>query len=231
MSATVRASRSTTVWMLEDDAGAFARHVRRLLPSAWWMCSRVGPGALHQVHQHPTLPDALECGGREQCFLPLPAGAQGPEGALAGAGVVTEPGLRVAALVRFLGTRHRPAGLFAPEVLGAGQVSVRWDDATGHDVLTRQVGAVWEALEATTTPAVLSKGTGAHAGGRAEGSAKGDGLGGSGPALPESEFLARIGPAARELVVRQGLSLAAVGRDEPLWRLEQVEPVGTPRRP
>ncbi|GAB6897218.1 hypothetical protein [Kineosporia succinea] len=140
----------TRIWMLEDDVVAFGKQVSARLPAAWWMCSRPGPAGLHRVHAHAALDEALACSGA-QAFLPLPAGAQPPAGALAGPGVATDPDLRVAALVQFLGTREHPADLWGAGHLEAGHLMAR---LSGDD-LEEQRRVIWQALEEVTSPARL----------------------------------------------------------------------------
>ncbi|GLY16603.1 hypothetical protein Kisp01_36180 [Kineosporia sp. NBRC 101677] len=147
--------RRTDFWLIEDDLRAFAARVASVLPAAWWMCSRPGPYGLQQVHAHRELGEALHCGGGEQAFLPLPAGAEPPAGALVGSGVQVERGLGVSAMVTLRPTVRRAADLFGPGHLQAGHVSVRWNPAQDRlDVLQEQTDQVWAALDELTVPAL-----------------------------------------------------------------------------
>ncbi|GAA3598961.1 hypothetical protein GCM10022223_12940 [Kineosporia mesophila] len=142
-------TRTTQLWLLDDDLRAFGSRVRDALPGAWWMCSPAGPRGLLQVHAHAAADEAMTCGSGVQSFLPLPAGAQPPDGALVGAGVTSEPGLGVAALVQVQATRHEPGGPFTGETLHAGRLVVRWNASA---VLDAQIEEIWRALTSVTQP-------------------------------------------------------------------------------
>jgi hypothetical protein len=180
-------TKKAIVWMLEDDVRAFGQQVRLALPVAWWMCSHPGPRGLHQVHAHASLEEALDCGGRIQASLPLPAGPEVPEGALVGAGVTPQPGVPVSALVRFVQTVQQPVGLFGSAHLQAGGLTVRYEQ--GLFELAEQVEQVWSALEKVTSSGLVAEADGTE----------------------HTGF--RIGPAARALVTETGLALSLGGSE------------------
>ncbi|MEV0681417.1 hypothetical protein AB0I60_33340 [Actinosynnema sp. NPDC050436] len=176
-------TRTTDLWLLPEDEALLGQRIGNALPTGW-LCSQPGPVGLHRVHLHATVAEAFDCGG-VQVFLPLPAGAAAPDGVEVAGGVVTDPGLRGAAIVQLLRS-HVRGGVF-----GCGRLAVRWSEPDVgpelHRLLGEQVAEVWRALRAATRPAALRDATGRELSGT------------------------RIGAAARELVVRTGIPLSRNG--------------------
>lgn len=155
-----------------------------------WRCSQPGPPGLHQVHLHPTLSAALDCGprGGVQAFLHLPIGAALPDGVLPVDGVGTPAGPKPQAIVQLLRSTMIEAG---DKHFRSGRLAVKWyRSEVGpemHDLLTGQVGKIWTALKATTRVAHVED-------------SNGRGLPGT-----------RIGPAAHAMVLRDGILLGRPG--------------------
>jgi hypothetical protein len=186
-------TRTTDVLMLPADELGFDLLVRSTLGDIGWLCSHPGPLGLHQVHLHPTLGDALDCGGT-QAFLSLPAGASPPPG------VVDQTGSRASV---------RPSGLAIVQLLRSpflddhngrriclGRLAVRWNELqvgqSAHELLSRETKLVWRALTASTRPAhLVSNATGRPVSGR------------------------RIGPAAHDFITNDAVDIASlwVGND------------------
>jgi hypothetical protein len=176
------------VWLLPSDEELLDAHVDRALPGAGWMCSHPGPAGLHQVHLHRSILQAMECGG-SQAFIPLPARAALPGTVELTDGVEprsAEPHQAIVQLWR--------SDLYEDELgehFRAGRLAVRWFESEVnpdmHELLTEQTRLLWQALRAATKPAAI-----VHESGR-----RTTGM--------------RIGPAARELIVDQGLPLTRGG--------------------
>ncbi|MFC5185461.1 hypothetical protein [Actinomadura harenae] len=181
-------TKSTDLWLLPPDEELLDAGVDRALPGAGWMCSHPGPVGLHQVHLHRTVRQAMECGGR-QAFIPLPARASLPETAELTDGVEPRSPEPLQAIVQLL-----RSDLYEDEHgehFRAGRLAVRWfEPEVGpalHAVLTEQTRLLWRALRTATQPA---------------------------PVIDQFERRtsgARIGPAAREMVLDQVLPLTRGG--------------------
>jgi hypothetical protein len=149
-------TKTTDVWLLPDDEALVGQRIGELLPDAGWLCSQPGPRGLHQVHLHPSVREALRCGG-VQAFLPLPAGAAAPAGVEDLTGSTTRARVPGAAVVQLLCSRRRqqPGG----EVHEAGRLAVRWSEPEVgpevHRLLTEQTRTVWQALRSGTRPAAV----------------------------------------------------------------------------
>src|SRR5690349_2703086 len=181
-------TKSTDVWLLPSDEELLDAGVDRALPGAEWMCSHPGPVGLHQVHLHPSVRQAMECGGR-QAFIPLPARASLPETVEVADGIEARSAEPLQAIVQLL-----RSDLFEDEQgehFRAGRLAVRWfEPEVGldmHAVLTEETRLLWQALRAATKPAAVID----QAGRRTSG--------------------ARIGPAARKMVLEEELPLTRGG--------------------
>lgn len=145
--------------MEPEDEAAFDMTLRELVPRAAWICSRPGPAASATAHLHPTLPEALSCGGT-QAFLPLPVGAA-PQHAVVLPGVLADTD-RPAACVQYLASHHLGAHLGG--WFRSGRLAVRWNELdTGpllHERLTIECRQVWAALRRSTRPVTLASTTG-----------------------------------------------------------------------
>ncbi|MCX4865971.1 hypothetical protein OHU11_22875 [Streptomyces sp. NBC_00257] len=181
-------TRTTDVWLLPEDERVVGQRIGDVLPRSGWLCSQPGPKGLHEVHLHPSLVEALDCGGR-QAFLLLPEGAGAPEDVLVAEGAVSRSDLSRSAVLQFLCSRRFRDG--AGEALEAGRLAVRWDEPEvgpeRHRLLTDQTRLAWRALRSATRPASVEA---AH-GGRVSGM--------------------RIGPAAYDLVTGTGMPLTRGG--------------------
>ena len=130
---------STDLWLLDEDVAALDAAVQEVAPVAW-RCSQPGPADAQRLHLHPTLPEALDCGGGVQAFLPLPFGT--------GAG-------EALALVQYLHT-HRPPDDSLGRIgdhLRAGWLAVRWfvgEVGDSEPLLVKQQRAVWIAMRSVT---------------------------------------------------------------------------------
>ncbi|WP_335935356.1 hypothetical protein [Streptomyces sp. PTD5-9] len=203
-------TKTTDAWLLPEDEALMGQRIRDVLPDAGWLCSQPGPVGLHEVHLHPTVEEALSCGG-VQAFLLLPVGAAAPPGVVTTAGAIARPGLRHAAAVQLLRSRHVPdrcdeisrhgeirdgeasrhGEVRAGEVFEAGRLAVSWNEPEVgpelHPLLTEQTRRIWQALRSATRPAALADPTGRKISGT------------------------RIGPAAHDLVTRTGMPLIRRG--------------------
>jgi hypothetical protein len=135
---------STDLWLVGEDVAALDAAVREVA-GASWRCSQPGPAEARQVHLHPTLPDAIECGGGVQAFLPLPLGTGLSEGL---------------ALVQYLHTSRLPDDALGRmgDHLRAGWLAVRWftgEVGDAEPLLTKQKRAVWAAMRSVTRPCLL----------------------------------------------------------------------------
>ncbi|MET9915555.1 hypothetical protein ABZZ04_00475 [Streptomyces sp. NPDC006435] len=177
-------TRTTCVWLLSEDERDVGRRIGEALPRAGWLCSHPGPKGLHQVHLHPSLGDALGCGGR-QAFLLLPEGAGAPEDVQVAEGVVADPGLLHSAVLQLLCSRRFRDD--EGEALEAGRLAVRWyEPEVGperHRLLTDQTRLAWQALRSATRPAAVETPDGRRVSGLRIGSAAYDLVAGSGTAL------------------------------------------------
>ncbi|MFJ1755044.1 hypothetical protein [Kitasatospora sp. NPDC088134] len=153
-------TKTTDCWLLPEDEASVGQRIAELLPGAGWLCSQPGPLGLHQVHVHPSVQDALRCGG-VQALLALPAGAAAPAGVQDLTGSATGPG-RPSAVVQLLCSRRRQNR--NGEVFDAGRLAVRWfEPEVGpemHRLLTEQTRTVWRALRAATRPAPVETAAG-----------------------------------------------------------------------
>jgi hypothetical protein len=181
-------TKSTDVWLLPSDEELLDAGVDRALPGAGWMCSHPGPVGLHQVHLHRSVRQAMECGGR-QAFIPLPTRASLSDTVELTDGVEARSAEPLQAIVQLL-----RSDLFEDEHgehFRAGRLAVRWfEPEVGpdmHEVLTEQTRLLWQALRAATKPAAVIDQAGRQTSG------------------------ARIGPAAREMVLDQELPLTRGG--------------------
>lgn len=143
---------------------------------------------MHQVHLHASIESALDCGST-QVFLGLPAGASLPPLIIPAVGVTAPVGPPTAAVVQLLRSplRRDERG----EFFESGRLAVRWfEPEVGpemHQALTEQTRLIWAAMRAVTRPAVIEAPDGRRTSGL------------------------RIGPAAREEVVRRQMLLSRPG--------------------
>ncbi|MFJ4002605.1 hypothetical protein ACIPWL_03985 [Streptomyces sp. NPDC090023] len=173
--------------MPEDEQG-IGQRISEALPQSGWLCSHPGPKGLHQVHLHPSLGEALSCGGR-QAFLLLPDGARAPDDVLVDKAVAPRADFGHSAVVQFLcSRRHRDS---MGEVLEAGRLAVRWfEQEVGperHQVLTEETKLAWRALRLATRPAIVQSAQGRRISGM------------------------RIGPTAHDLVTSSRMLLTRGG--------------------
>lgn len=147
-------SKSTDLWLLPEDEAQLGQHIGAVLPEAAWRCSQPGPKGLHQVHLHPSIESALNCGGT-QTFVDLPAGATLPVDIVRTEGVPPATGPASAAVMQLLRSRliedeHDPH-------FRSGRLAVRWRESeTGPDIhraLAEQTRLIWSALRTATHPA------------------------------------------------------------------------------
>lgn len=148
-------SRSTDLWMDPEDESAFDAQLHETFPHAAWQCSHPGPLNPELLHLHPSLSDALQCGGT-QAFMPLPVGACHHRfRPLAG---VTVSGETQAAIVQFLRSSRLPPHLGS--WYRSGWLAVKWN--TGevgeelHERMNAEAKQVWSALTRTTRSVALS---------------------------------------------------------------------------
>ncbi|MFB7286795.1 hypothetical protein [Actinacidiphila glaucinigra] len=181
-------TKTTDVWALPEDEQDVGQRISEALPQSGWLCSHPGPKGLHQVHLHPSLGEALSCGGR-QAFLLLPAGARAPGDVLVDKAVAPRADFRHSAAVQFLSSRRLRNG--EGEVLEAGRLAVRWFEQEvgpkGHQVLTQETNLAWKALRLATRPAIVESPQGRRISGM------------------------RIGPAAHGLVTSSRMLLTRGG--------------------
>ncbi|MGW4202701.1 hypothetical protein [Streptomyces sp. NPDC004726] len=170
------------------DEVLLGQRIAEAVPSSGWHCSHPGPPGLHQVHLHASIESALGCGGT-QAFLGLPAGASLPPAIIPAAGVSTPLGPPASAVVQLLRSRLRRDE--QGEFLESGRLAVRWSEPEvgpeTHRTLTEHTRLIWTALRASTRPAVIETADGRRTSGM------------------------RIGPAARNGVIRHGVLLAHPG--------------------
>lgn len=181
-------TKTTDTWLMPADEVLLGQRIAEVLPSSGWHCSHPGPLGLHQVHLHSSIESALGCGST-QAFLGLPAGASLPVTIIPAPGVSAPCGLPIAAVVQLLCSRLRTDG--RGEFFESGRLAVRWfEPEVGpemHQTLTEQTRLIWTALRAATRPAVLETADGRRTMGT------------------------RIGPDARDKVIRQQVPLARPG--------------------
>lgn len=135
---------STDLWLIGEDVHRLGTALNSLAPVSW-RCSQPGPAAAQRPHLHPTLPEALKCGGGVQAFMPLPWGA-GLSDALA--------------LVQYLHTARMPGDPMGRlgDHLRAGLLAVRWftgEVGDAEPLLAQQKKAVWAAMRSATQPCLL----------------------------------------------------------------------------
>lgn len=135
---------STDLWLVDEDVVALDAAVQEVARASW-RCSRPGPAAAQRRHLHQTLPDALECGGGVQAFLPLPLGTGLTEGL---------------ALVQYLATSRPPDDALGGmgDHLRAGWLAVRWftgEVGDAEPLIVEQKRAVWAAMRSATRPCLL----------------------------------------------------------------------------
>ncbi|MFB6525147.1 hypothetical protein [Streptomyces sp. NPDC056399] len=181
-------TKATDTWLTPADEVLLGQRIAEVLPSSGWLCSHPGPVGLHQVHLHDSIESALGCGST-QAFLSLPAGASLSPAIIPAAGVRTPVGPPTAAVVQLLRSRLRTDE--RGEFFESGRLAVRWfEPEVGpemHQTLTEQTRLIWAALRAVTRPAVIEAPDGRRTSGL------------------------RIGPAARDEVIRQQVPLARPG--------------------
>lgn len=152
-------TRSTDVWLLEADEDGVGAEISARLPEARWRCSHAGPASAQPRHRHPTVREAMDCGGT-QAFLDLPVGRDPFTG-------------RPGAAVQLLASAVRDEGQ-GPYLRG-GRLAVRWvEPEVGpdlHALLSEQTDAVWAALRSATEVVHLVDGDGRSVRGRRIGSA------------------------------------------------------------
>ncbi|MDK0520715.1 hypothetical protein [Streptomyces sp. ML-6] len=177
-------TKTTEVWLLPEDERDVGRRIGEVLPRAGWLCSHPGPKGLHQVHLHPSLGEALDCGGC-QAFLLLPEGGRGPEGVQVAEGAVAGPALTHSAVLQLLCSRRFRDD--EGEAIEAGRLAVRWyEPEVGperHRLLTDQTRLAWQALRSATRPAPVETPDGRRVSGLRIGSAAYDLVAGTGMAL------------------------------------------------
>ncbi|MFD8813446.1 hypothetical protein ACFV23_18620 [Streptomyces sp. NPDC059627] len=168
-------TRTTDVWALPEDEQGIGQRISEALPQSGWLCSHPGPKGLHQVHLHPSLGEALSCGGR-QAFLLLPDGARAPEDVLVDKEVAPRADFGYSAVVQFLCSRRLRDG--EGEVLEAGRLAVRWFEQEvgpeSHQVLTEETNLAWKALRTATRPAIVESAQGRRISGMRIGTAAHD---------------------------------------------------------
>ncbi|MFB7913605.1 hypothetical protein [Streptomyces sp. NPDC056061] len=198
-------TKKTDVWLLPEDERDVGRSIGEALPRAGWLCSHPGPKGLHQVHLHPSLGDALSCGGR-QAFMLLPEGARAPEDVPVVGGAAAGADLSRSAVLQFLCARRFRDD--EGEAFEAGRLAVTWNEPEvgpeRHRLLTDQTRLAWQALRSATRPAVF----GSRHGQRVSGT--------------------RIGPAAYDLVATTGMPLTR-GGSQRLRPVVEQRPAGTGR--
>lgn len=181
-------TKTTDVWSLPQDEQLIGQRISEALPRSGWLCSHPGPKALHQVHLHRSLGEALSCGGR-QAFLLLPTEARAPEDVLVDDAVAPRSDLGHSAVVQFLCSRRLQDG--EGEVFEAGRLAVRWfEQEVGperHQLLTEETRLIWKVLRAATRPAIVESTQGRRISGM------------------------RIGLAAHDLVTNSGMLLTRGG--------------------
>jgi hypothetical protein len=148
-------TKATDLWMEPADEVSFDTEVRELFPQAAWICSQPGRFVPGTVHLHPTLPEALSCGGT-QAFLPLPVGS-------APLNAVVLPGVQVgshpsAAIVQYATSDHLASYLGG--WFRSGRLALRWNELEVgpvlHEQLTNESRQIWAAMRRATRPVTLA---------------------------------------------------------------------------
>jgi hypothetical protein len=136
-------TRSTDTWLLPSDESRFGEAITSVFADSGWRCSHPGPSAAHPRHVHPTVAQAMDCGGGVQAFLPLPVGVD-PFGA---DGV---------AEVQLLRSTIREDEL-TDRYFRCGRLATRWSEPDVgprlHAVLSAQCDEIWRVLRRSTSPA------------------------------------------------------------------------------